>query len=686
MEEYINERYELETGRLKEIAAGADADPAFRPFFEKTAGQLLLFEEERLFLRSGADRTPEEWKTANHRLYEDILPDRYGNSYANPVYACSLWGEEYGQILSALAWEIRSSIPYIYEGADDRAQIRTELFLEFSSAFAAACAETGTGVPKASHLKQKLYRYVYDSLPDEVLFEVEYSLAGKKSAASEILEQSDPSDPRTVYRYGEYISDNETGMSDYLKSAPEEKAAVMADVFTEGFRKGFEITGKDLSKKKTAGLYYHAGFERMMAKAVKNLSGLGISAVVPRVVPTLFRLFSASREGLSGAVPNRQAAQDHSEDLALIIDDELITRKTDVLAGVYRKLRDKTVLYAGPAVLETFGQRPFTPDIRNEAISFSAAEREKLAALQVKESVLYDKAVIGKERSFTIIAFPLPEISATQFPEIFDAVIRINTLDSGLYQNIQQKIVDALDRADFIRVEGKGSNRTRLEVAVLRPSNPEKESAFENCTADVNIPVGEVFTTPVLRGTNGILHVSEVFIDGYGFKDLFLRFTDGMVTDYGCGNFENPAEGRKFIEKHILFNHRSLPMGECAIGTNTEAYAAARRYGILDRLPVLIAEKTGPHFAVGDTCYSTEEENRTFNPDGKEIIAKDNDISILRKTSPEKAYFGCHTDITVPFGELKCIAAVGMNGETACIIQDGLFVLPGTEELNGPLK
>ena len=126
-------------------------------------------------------------------------------------------------------------------------------------------------------------------------------------------------------------------------------------------------------------------------------------------------------------------------------------------------------------------------------------------------------------------------------------------------------------------------------------------------------------------------------------------------------------------------------MGECAIGTNTTAYAAAAKYGIGDRLPILIAEKTGPHFAVGDTCYSWDEENRVFNPDGKEIIAKDNSVSILRKTDPGKAYFGCHTDITIPYEELGELTAVRADGERIEILRDGRFVLEGTQILNGPL-
>ena len=84
-------------------------------------------------------------------------------------------------------------------------------------------------------------------------------------------------------------------------------------------------------------------------------------------------------------------------------------------------------------------------------------------------------------------------------------------------------------------------------------------------------------------------------------------------------------------------HHDTLPMGEFAIGTNTTAYRMARDFDIADKLPILIAEKTGPHFAVGDTCYTYDEDNMTYNPDGKAIIARDNSVSIRRKEDISKA-------------------------------------------------
>ena len=131
--------------------------------------------------------------------------------------------------------------------------------------------------------------------------------------------------------------------------------------------------------------------------------------------------------------------------------------------------------------------------------------------------------------------------------------------------------------------------------------------------------------------------------------------------------------------------HETLPMGEFAIGTNTTAYRMARDYQIAEKLPILIAEKTGPHFAVGDTCYSHAEDTKVYNPDGKEIVARDNEVSMLRREDAAKAYFNCHTDITIPYDELDQITVVLPDGGVIDVIRDGRFVVEGTQELNVPL-
>ena len=105
----------------------------------------------------------------------------------------------------------------------------------------------------------------------------------------------------------------------------------------------------------------------------------------------------------------------------------------------------------------------------------------------------------------------------------------------------------------------------------------------------------------------------------------------------------------------------------------------AKTYDILYQLPILIVEKMGPHFAVGDTCYSHCEETEVHNPDGKEIVAKYNECS------KEGEYFQCHTDITIPYEELAEISVIRKDGSKIELLKDMRFVLPGTESLNEPL-
>ncbi len=279
----------------------------------------------------------------------------------------------------------------------------------------------------------------------------------------------------------------------------------------------------------------------------------------------------------------------------------------------------------------------------------------------------------------------MPEIGEC-YEEIFDEIIRINTLDAGVYERVQQTLIDALDRGEFVHVVGENGNRTDLRIQLCPLKAPEKETAFENCVADVNIPVGEVFTSPVLAGTNGVLHVTRVYLNELQYKDLEITFSNGMIADYNCKNFPRELENKEYIRDHILHSHPTLPLGEFAIGTNTSAYVAAKKYAIEDKMPILIAEKMGPHFAVGDTCYSWSEDVKVYNPNGKEIIAKENEVSALRREDVSRAYYQCHTDITIPYEELGSITVVTEKGEEIPLLEHGRFVLPGTEILNEPLK
>ena len=690
MDELLMERYALAKERVSEIKEEKAVSEPYLDFFQKTAafltknvevmdGVVLLGEkEEPRKLTGAADLSMDEWKKLNQDLYEDILPENYGTSYGNPVYACEKLGE-YGKEFSFLYAELRGAVTYAYEKRLWDMTVLLELFLEVYVAFAQE------EPPAEEEFRGILNSYANDYCQDMVEYRTRECVDPELDFAARIIMESDLTDLRYLYLFGEYITENELGTAAFLNGLSQEEIDSCARTYTEGYRMGFVNGRKDLSKKKTVNIRYNLGFERMVKAAILQFEEMGLKPVIYRYPAHVVSKRGAYRIGYTGAVANPQFDYDHRQDAALYLDQDFVQKRLRALQTSYEKYKELAYVHAGPACIEVFGETPFSPVSVKEVWQFSEAQQNLEIEMQNEAGQITNRYIKGDERSFTIIAYPVPEIGG-DYEDIFRQIVKINTLDYQLYQKIQQTLIDTLDTTEWVSVKGKGKNETDLKIHLHMLTDPAKQSNFENCVADVNIPVGEVFTSPVLSGTNGLLHVSKVYLEGLQFLDLKIWFKDGRIASYSCRNFETEEENQKYIEDNILFHHPTLPMGEFAIGTNTTAYVAAGKYRIADKLPILIAEKMGPHFAVGDTCYSWSEDTAVYNPDGKELIARDNEISILRKKDISKAYFGCHTDITIPYDELGSIRIVGKNGEETSIIENGRFVLVGTEELNKPFE
>ena len=679
--EQIIERYMLSIERIRRITEEETTEVLYRDYFRKVSEFILKINEirERMQDKPFEQCTLDELKRENESIYADVVGDQYHTSYANPAYAVSLFGEEIGQLLSFLYTELRGEIAYVYEQQVEYLAICNELFIEIYNCF------EGTLTPDYKELKEIVYWYASDYCDVFVADRIEEQLNPECSFAADIVTKSNLNDLRYLYQYGEYVSENEWKTAEHLNTLPQKTIDQMADVYTEGYRIGFVNAGIDLSKKSVVNIRYTLGFERVIKKAIENFEKMGLRPTIYRAAVSVLTKRQHYKVGYYGAIANKQYEYDHRQDQGLFLDKKFMERKLDVMKNAYEKYRELAGEHAGPAVMEIFGEEPFAPVQKPESVVLTE-KQEKLSVLfDSKSGQLTNQYIKGDERSFTIVVYPVPEIGA-QYKEIFDEVIRINTLDANVYKNVQQALIDALDKGEYVHILGKDKNETDLKVQLYRLSDPAKETIFENCVADVNIPVGEVFTSPVLEGTNGVLNVSKVYLNELQYRDLKITFENGKITEYTCSNFEDEEQSKKYIKSNILHNHDTLPLGEFAIGTNTTAYVVAKKYQIEDKMPILIAEKMGPHFAVGDTCYSWSEENKLYNPDGKEIVAKDNSVSILRKEDVSKAYFQCHTDITIPYEELEEIAVVTEKGERIMLLKDGHFVLSGTEILNEPLK
>ncbi len=680
--EILKERFELSLERICQIPNEQTVPEQYLDYFKKGANFLLLLAEISKQVRDGSlyKKTEKELSEYNHKLYEDILVEAYQTSYTNPEYTVLLFGGRIGKAMSCLMTELRSLITPAFKGQLFELTVGFELFLEIYQYF-----QTIEDIEELyQEFHNALYYYVHDYMEEFTIQFLKEDFDPKDCFIRDLLIKEDVTDSKILYFYGEYISENEKRMAAFLNSLPEKQLSAMADTYVEGYIRGFSVMGLSFEKKNIVSIRYPIGFERMIQIAIKRLEQIGKEVTIHIRAISLAGRIQGRRGGHSSTTPNPQYDYDHRFDDGLLYDKKLKETAWNARKTALEQFKEKATLFAGPAVVQSFGEPEYTPYLKAQAIQRNVKQQELITKQQRDINILQREYINSEETSYTIIAYPIPSIGK-DFEEIFKETVKINTLDNTLYQKIGQCLIDVLDCGEWVTIKGQNGNKTDLTIHLQSISDPERETKFENCTADVNIPVGEVFTSPVLKGTNGLLHVKKVYLMGLYYRDLSLVFKDGMIVSYDCKNFKSKEENKTFLKENLMFGHITLPMGEFAIGTNTTAYAMAQKYQIQDKLPILIAEKTGPHFAIGDTCYKMSEDHKMYNPNGKEMIARENECSALRKTEIEKAYFNCHTDITIPYDEIGEIASVQKDNTKILIIQNGRFVLPEVEVLNEPL-
>lgn len=603
-------------------------------------------------------------KAENNKLYKDVLAGNYKESYLNPLYMEGLFGRAVGQRLAYIGGELRRFISYVYKHQLYPLSMGLGLLLETLDLY-----EKGEWSSDGLQLIIEKYNMDMMDINSHVTMNEHYN--SNMTIYTKIIEEDNLEDIRYLFKFGVYITDNELETAKFMNVYDPVELDKLSKTIAKAYVEGFKRDGKDISLRHQVKFIANAGQEQITKRIIKYLKAYHLNGFVQAVVSTDF---------------NKQYDYDHKFDIGLLLTEDWVTKKLKSLSAIADKHKDVLSDYSGIMYIERFGEEPFSPTANDARIKLGEAQQKMYQNLQNQQRQLIEKYIPEEERSFCIVAFPTPEIG-DQFEAIFEDTLKINMLDSNFYEVIQGKIIDALDLGQRVHVKGRDKNLTDIVVALQTLKNPEKETNFVNCVADVNIPVGEVFTSPVLKGTNGLLHIENVYLEGFNFENLKLWFKDGYIEGYECTNFDDMEKGKEFIRENLLFPHKSLPIGEFAIGTNTLAYVIAEKYGIVDKLPILIVEKMGPHFAIGDTCFSWAEDMPVYNQlDGKEIIAKDNEQSIKRKEDVSKAYTNCHTDITIPYDALEKITVLNKDGTTTDIIRKGRFVLAGTQGLNEPFN
>lgn len=486
-----------------------------------------------------------------------------------------------------------------------------------------------------------------------------------------VLEEANSSNLDWMSGYGVYISELEQEMCQYWYALPKVTIDKIANHIVNAFFHGFLSQSRTIGNRSNIRIMYAIGQEALAQRIVEILQKRGMEPII--LMPS-----SIAYEG--------QCLEDHSNDCAIYLNSQCFEAQKNAYSIAIERYQEYIKNTCGFIRIGTFGNKVETYMISKYAYQPSCDTLKMYNAVIAENRSIESKLLKPDTLSFCSAVFPDKRVG-NNFEDIFDGFFKLNTEESEPYELIQEKLIGILDKCDKVHVVGMNGNITDLNVSMINLKNRLTYTKFLNCGGDINVPHGEMFTTPVLAKTNGILNVKEIFLKDKYYKNLKLTFKDGLVIDYDCDNFLDIEENKCYVFKNLLNSNKNVPIGEFSIGTNTLAYRMALDFDLFSRLPILLAEKMGPHIAIGDPCFARGEDSPVYNIySGKEMVARENEITRNRKDNPD-CYVNFHTDITIPFNEIGLFMGVDTKlEEEHVIIRDGRFVPSVANKLNENLE
>jgi aminopeptidase len=116
----------------------------------------------------------------------------------------------------------------------------------------------------------------------------------------------------------------------------------------------------------------------------------------------------------------------------------------------------------------------------------------------------------------------------------------------------QARIIEILNKTKFIQVFGED---TDLSFSV-------EGRTWENCCGKINLPDGEIYTSPVEDSVNGHIRLTYPGIyHGREIENIYFDFKDGAIIN------ATADKGQNFLEEILKIENADI-LGEFAIGTN----------------------------------------------------------------------------------------------------------------------
>ena len=587
----------------------------------------------------------------NHKFYTEFN-DNYKCSYANPTYCKEHLPSVISDIASGLYHEIVDSVKYIFQGEYEAIENLVNKFFIV--------------VENINNI-DNLYKQIEENQIKNAKYYANLEVKNtyvNQNFATNLVNTCNLNDIRYLFRYGLYVSECEIKFAEKMNDFDPTYIDSLANRMVSGYLKGFITQNKNKKDRKAGRIILLIGLEKIARQINLVMKHNGYFSYVGELVYIGY---------------NAQATVDYEKIKECAIREDYYQIMSNRYEDALKCFENDIKNYQGKITMVAFGQNKRKIHDYQTYLKPNYEAKKKYI---MDAKIAFESYAPKSETSYTGMAFPVYDINHDNYDNIFNDIMKINEMSPESHEQMHELLIDVLDKSDYVNLVGFRGNETNICVALHEIDDPEKETNFVNCGADVNIPVGEVFTSPKLTGTNGLIHLKRIRIAKIQFKNVRIKVENGFAVEYSCENTGNKEEDHKIMEEVVFHHLKKMPLGEFALGTNTFAYSLAKKDGVLHLLHTLIYEKLGPHIALGDTCFSWAEDVPLYSYNGKLVVAKDNEFSIHRKENPEKSYVNLHYDLTIPYDEIGLIQAHQKDGTLVDIVKNGRIALAGLEELN----
>lgn len=139
--------------------------------------------------------------------------------------------------------------------------------------------------------------------------------------------------------------------------------------------------------------------------------------------------------------------------------------------------------------------------------------------------------------------------------EFEDYYFQVCTMDYDPMSKAMDYLVDQMERTDKVHITG---HNTDISFSI-------KGLPVHKCDGIINLPDGEVYTSPVRNSINGYINYNVPSIyNGVEFNNVYFQFDHGKIVQASCGDESNTTA----LEGILNLDEGARYIGEFALGVN----------------------------------------------------------------------------------------------------------------------